>query len=82
MMFERLKHVVNFQHTVHLYIDSVDWNSSDKKENRKTPQALCAKYRMFQKELYNFESLYMYSENMRNVLNCHNVAKHTQIYLG
>jgi hypothetical protein len=31
-------------------------------------------YRVFQKEIYNFES---YSEDMYSVLNCYNVAKNT-----
>jgi hypothetical protein len=39
-------------------------------------------YRVFQKELYNFESLYKCIEYIHNVLNYHNVAKHTEFYLG
>jgi hypothetical protein len=39
--------------------------------------------RVFQEGLYNFESLYLYiySEDMFSVLNCHNVAKYTEFYL-
>jgi hypothetical protein len=37
---------------------------------------------VFQKELYIFESLYIFnSEDIYSVLNCHNVAKHTEFYL-
>jgi hypothetical protein len=39
-------------------------------------------YRTFQKELYNFKLIQMYSEDMYSVLNCHNVAEHTEFYLG
>jgi hypothetical protein len=38
---------------------------------------------MIQNELSNFESLNkMYSEDMYSVLNCHNVTKRTEFYLG
>jgi hypothetical protein len=33
---------------------------------------------MFQKELYNFQSLYKF---VQSILNCHNVAKHAEFYL-
>jgi hypothetical protein len=39
-------------------------------------------YRVLQKQLYNFGSLSIYSEDMHSVLNCHNIAKHTEFYLG
>jgi hypothetical protein len=39
------------------------------------------KYRVFQKELYSFEAYIHYSEEVYSVLNCHNEAKHTEIYL-
>jgi hypothetical protein len=46
--------------------------------------ALCIwKHRVFQKELYNFENrIEIYTEDIHNVLNCQNVAKHTEFYLG
>jgi hypothetical protein len=36
---------------------------------------------VFQKELYNFESLcvYIYAEDMYSALNCHNVAKYARV---
>jgi hypothetical protein len=38
---------------------------------------------VFQKEIYNFEAyIYIYSEDMYSVLNCHNVTKDTEFYLG
>ena len=40
-------------------------------------------YRVFQKELYNFwKRIEIYTEDIHNVLNCQNVAKHTEFYLG
>jgi hypothetical protein len=36
-------------------------------------------YSVFKKKLCNFESLYKYSEDMYNVLNCYNVAKDTRV---
>jgi hypothetical protein len=38
--------------------------------------------RVFQKELYNFESLYEFIQCMCSVLNCHIVAKHIEFCLG
>jgi hypothetical protein len=40
-------------------------------------------YKMFQKELYNFERLYIYEDiRVYSVFNCHNAAKHAEYYLG
>jgi hypothetical protein len=41
-----------------------------------TQSGLCSKYGVFQKELYNFQSLHKFSQRICSVLNCHNVAKH------
>jgi hypothetical protein len=40
------------------------------------------KCRILEKELYSFESLYKFIQRACTVLNCRNVAKHTQFYLG
>jgi hypothetical protein len=37
---------------------------------------------VFQKELYSFESYINLFRGMHSVLNCHDVAKHTELYLG
>jgi hypothetical protein len=39
-------------------------------------------YRVFKKELYNFVSLYKFIQRTLSVLNCHNITKHTEFYLG
>jgi hypothetical protein len=40
-------------------------------------------YRVFQKDFYKFERVHkIYSEDMYSVLKCHNIAKHTEFYLG
>jgi hypothetical protein len=37
---------------------------------------------MFQKELYNFESLHKFIQDMYSVLNGHNVAKYSRVLPG
>jgi hypothetical protein len=37
---------------------------------------------VFQKERYNFESLYKFIQGMYSFLSCHSVAKYTEFYLG
>jgi hypothetical protein len=45
------------------------------------PAAL-SPYRVFHKELYNFERVYKLIQRTCSVLKCHNIAKHTEFYLG